>query len=157
VSRQLWLLRHGEAEPHGARADAERRLTERGQGQARAAGRALGALELTFQLVLTSPKVRALDTARLACEELGAEAVVHEPLASGFEASDALALAAAAGDDRRVLLVGHNPDLEQVVHDLTGARIDLKKGGLAGIRLDGSRGDLVALLRPRELDRIRQP
>jgi phosphohistidine phosphatase len=81
MSRQLWLLRHGEAEPHETRADAERRLTERGEGQARAAGRALGALELTFQLVLTSPKVRARDTAQLACEELGLEAAVHEPLA----------------------------------------------------------------------------
>jgi phosphohistidine phosphatase len=40
------------------------------------------------------------------------------------------------------------------VHDLTGARIDLKKGGIAGVRLDGTSGELIALLRPRELDRI---
>lgn len=153
--QQLWLLRHGEAEPHGARPDDDRQLTERGRDQSRAAGRALAALELTFQLAFTSPKVRSLETARLACEALGIEPAVHEPLRSGFDRHEALALLHAAGGDRRVLVVGHEPDFSQVIHDLTGARIDLKKGGIAGIRLEsGARGELVALLRPRELDRI---
>jgi phosphohistidine phosphatase len=49
------------------------------------------------------------------------------------------------------LLVGHEPDLSRVAGDLTGARLDLKKGGLAAVRLEGSRGELVVLLRPREL------
>jgi phosphohistidine phosphatase len=40
------------------------------------------------------------------------------------------------------------------VHDLTGAQIDMKKGGVAGIRFDGGRGELIVLLRPRELDRL---
>ena len=151
---QLWLLRHGEAEPHGSKPDDDRELTERGRGQSRAAGRALAALGLTFQVVFTSPKVRSLDTAKLACEALGVEPVVHEPLRSGFDRDEALALLNAAGEDRRVLLVGHEPDFSQVVHDLTGGRVDLKKGGIAGVRLEGGRGDLIALLRPRELDRI---
>jgi phosphohistidine phosphatase len=51
-----------------------------------------------------------------------------------------------------VLFVGHDPDFTQVVFDLTGARVDLKKGGVAGVRLRGSRrGELLVLLRPREL------
>jgi phosphohistidine phosphatase len=154
MARQLWLLRHGEAEPHGSRADDDRELTERGRGQSVAAGRALAALGITFQDVFTSPKVRALDTARLACEQLGCEPVVHDALASGFDRDEALALMRAAGEDQRVLVVGHEPDFSQVVLDLTGARVDFKKGGVAGLRLDGSRGELVALLRPRELDRI---
>jgi phosphohistidine phosphatase len=154
MAQQLWLLRHGEAEPHEARADHERELTDRGRDQARAAGRALAALSLEFQLAFTSPKVRARDTALLACRPLGIEPDEHAPLAGGFERSDALELVAAAGDDRRVLVVGHEPDLSQVVHDLTGARIDLKKGGIAGVRLKGSSGELVVLLRPRELNRI---
>ncbi|MCW3050507.1 MAG: phosphohistidine phosphatase [Solirubrobacterales bacterium] len=154
MARQLWLLRHGEAEPHDSAPDAERRLTPRGERQARTAGRALAALGLEFQMVFTSPKVRARDTARLACEALAAEPIEHEKLAEGFDASDALELMAAAGDDRRILLVGHEPDFSQVVHDLTGGRIALKKGGVAAIALDGSSGRLVALLRPRELDRI---
>jgi phosphohistidine phosphatase len=40
------------------------------------------------------------------------------------------------------------------VHDLTGGRIHLKKGGVAAVRLDGTRGELIVLMRPRELDRI---
>jgi phosphohistidine phosphatase len=155
MAQQLWFLRHGEAEPHDARPDAERRLTPRGEDGSRAAGRALAALELTFQLVVCSPRVRALDTARLACEALGAEPVVDEALSGGFGVDEALELAAAAGEDGRVLFVGHNPDLAEIVGDLTGAAIDLKKGGIAGVRRHGRRGELVALLRPRELDRIR--
>jgi phosphohistidine phosphatase len=152
MARQLWLLRHGEAEPHDARSDDERRLTERGEDQSRAAGRALAAMEIVFQAVYTSPKVRARETARLACEALAAEPLQHAPLREGFSADDALELLHA---DERILVVGHEPDFSQVVHDLTGARIDLKKGGVAGVRMDGGRGELIALLRPRELDRIR--
>ena len=154
MARQLWFLRHGEAEPHDARPDAERRLTERGEDQSRIAGRALAALGLEFQLVVTSPRVRALDTARLACEALRGEPVVEDRLGDGFDADDALELAYAAGADKRVLFVGHNPHLPQVVHDLTGSRVDLKKGGVAGVHLRGRRGELIVLLRPRELDRI---
>ena len=152
MARQLWLLRHGEAEPHGARSDDDSRvLTERGEAQARSAGRALAALELTFQAVYTSPKVRARDTARLACEALGIAPLDHEPLREGFSADDALELLHA---DERILVVGHEPDFSQVVQDLTGGRVDFKKGGVAGVRMDGARGALIALLRPRELDRI---
>ena len=154
MANQLWLLRHGEAEPHGARPDAERRLTPRGEDQARTAGAALAALELTFQHVYTSPKVRARETAVLAAESLGVEPIEIAGLAEGFGAEDARELLGTAAADERVLIVGHNPDFEQIVHDLTGARVDFKKGGVAGVRLDGTRGELVALLRPRELDRI---
>ena len=155
MAQQLWLLRHGEAEPHGANDDDARALTERGRDQARAAGLALRALDIRCQYAFTSPKARALQTAELACEALGCEPVVHPPLRQGFDVREATSLLLAAGDDRRVLLVGHEPDLSQVVHDLTGARIDLKKGGVAGVRMENAgRGELVALLRPRELDRL---
>lgn len=158
MAQQLWLLRHGEAEPHGVRPDFDRRLTERGEQQSRAAGRALAALGISFQLVVSSPRVRALDTARLACEALGCEeVVVDDALSSGFGVDEALELAAAAGDDRRVLFVGHNPDFVQIVHDLTGGAIDLKKGGIAGVRMRGSRrGELIVLLRPREISLVAQ-
>ena len=155
MALQLWFLRHGEAEPHDARPDVDRRLTPRGAEQSRSAGQALAALGLEFQIVATSPKVRALDTARLACEALRIEPVVHEPLAEGFDVDDALALADAAGDARRILLVGHNPDLEDVVRGLTGGTTDLKKGGVAGVRMRAREGELIAVLRPRELARIR--
>ncbi|HEU4974376.1 MAG TPA: phosphoglycerate mutase family protein [Baekduia sp.] len=157
MATQLWLLRHGEAEPHDARPDPERRLTERGEQQARSAGAAMAALKLTFQAVYASPRVRAWDTAALACEALGLDPVEHGPLAGGFDLGEARELLLAHEPDARILVVGHNPDLAQIVHDATGARIELDKGGLAGVRLTGARGELVALLRPRELDRIGGP
>ena len=154
MATQLWLLRHGEAEPHDARPDPERRLTARGEEQSRSGGRARAALEVVFQAVYTSPKVRARDTALLACEALGGTPVETDVLAADFDADDARQLLLEAAPDGRILVVGHNPDFEQVVHDLTGARVDLKKGGVAAVRLDGAAGELIVLLRPRELDRI---
>lgn len=154
MAQQLWLLRHGEAEPHGARPDPERRLTPRGEAQARAAGAALAALELRFALVLCSPRVRARDTARPVCEALGCEAIEHEPLSGGFGREDALAALAGIGGGERLLLVGHEPDLSQLIHDLGGGRVAMRKGGLAGLRISRGAGDLIALLRPAELGRI---
>ena len=151
MAQQLWLLRHGEAEPHGSRTDAERRLTERGEAQSRAAGVALARLQLPIHQIFASPKVRAWDTARLAAEAIGLDVVEHAQLADGFDADEALVLAAAGEADERVLVVGHNPDFEQVVYDLTGARVELRKGALAGVRLRGAEGELMALLQPREL------
>ena len=151
MPQQLWFLRHGEAEPHDARPDFDRRLTPRGEEQSRVAGRALAKLELKFQFVFTSARVRALDTAKLACETLGVEPIVDESLNAGFDADNALELAAAAGEDKRVLFVGHNPDFVEVVHDLTGGAVEMKKGGVAGVRMHGRSGELIVLLRPREL------
>jgi phosphohistidine phosphatase len=50
--------------------------------------------------------------------------------------------------------VGHDPSFTQVVHDLTGARVDFKKGGIAAVRVERSSGELLALLRPRELESL---
>ena len=58
----------------------------------------------------------------LACEALGVEPIDHAALYAGFDVADALELLAAAGPDQRVLVVGHEPDFSQVVHDLTGGR-----------------------------------
>jgi phosphohistidine phosphatase len=156
MARQLWLLRHAEAEPHGTRTDAARRLTERGEQQARAAGLALTRMSVDFASVLFSPKIRARATAQLAAgswsEQQQALLSPLDALAGGFDAAQALdAIAAVVPTDGRLLLVGHEPDLSRVVGELTGARADVKKGGLAVVRLDGASGELVALVRPREL------
>jgi phosphohistidine phosphatase len=154
MAQQLWLLRHGDAEPHEARHDADRRLTAKGEKQARMAGVALARLGLEFAAIYTSPRVRARDTANLAAEALKADPLVHQPLSAGFDSDEARALLAAAGDGARVLVVGHEPDFSQTVHDLTGARIDLKKGGIAGVRVDGTAAELIDLLRPKEVEEI---
>jgi phosphohistidine phosphatase len=155
MARQLWLLRHAEAEPHGTRVDAERRLTERGQRQARAAGIALARLGAAFDAVLFSPKARARQTAELAAEPWSEEQRerlhAHTPLAGDYDAPQAVDALAAIAADGRLLLVGHEPDLSRVVRDLTGGLVDLKKGGLAVVRLEGSGGELAVVMRPREL------
>ncbi len=140
----IYLLRHGDAE-EGTGDDAARRLTPKGERQARAAGRALAALGVKPDACLTSPKVRAADTARLACEALDVEPEVAEELRGG--PFDSLALAAGCGD---ILLVGHEPDFSSEVARLTGGNVKLRKGGLAIV--DGN--TLVALLRPKDLDAI---
>ena len=141
----IWLLRHGDAQDGSP--DAERPLSDKGREQSRVAGAALKALGVDLDACLTSPKVRAADTARLACDELGDVEPQLEPKLAGGP-FDAEALAAGLGDD--VLLVGHDPDFSAAVHSLTGAQVRMKKGGLAGI----DRGELVVLLRPRELKAI---
>ena len=154
MAPQLWLLRHGEAVPHESKPDAERELTPRGERQAIAAGQGLAKLGLEFDACYTSPKVRARQTAELACRALGIEPVVEDSAASDFDRDDALALLRAHGDDGRVLVVGHDPDFSQLVHDLTGARVDFKKGGVAALIARRSAGELIVLLRPRELESI---
>jgi phosphohistidine phosphatase len=149
----LWLLRHGEAEDT-APSDFERRLTARGERQALCAGRALARLGVEFEHVFSSPRVRALATARLACSELGVEVVAHEPLSGGISLEDALELVHATAGDGALLLVGHEPDFSRLVGQLTGARVAVKKGGLVGIRVGGGGGELAALLRPREIELV---
>jgi phosphohistidine phosphatase len=139
----IYMLRHGDAE-EGDGDDSARRLTEKGKRQAIAAGRAMAALGIEIDACLTSPKVRAADTARLACEVLSVVPEAVDELAGRF---DALALSAGRGE---VLLVGHNPDFKTEVGRLTGANVKFRKGGLA--ILDGN--TLLAQLRPRDLAAI---
>jgi phosphohistidine phosphatase len=154
MAPQIWLLRHGEAVPHESKSDAERELTGRGERQAIAAGEGLARLGLEFSACYTSPKVRARDTARLACQALNIVPEEVEVLADGFDRADALELLLGHGDDARVLVVGHEPSFSQVVYDLTGGRVDFKKGGVAAVKVAGGNGELLALLRPRELETL---
>jgi phosphohistidine phosphatase len=139
----LWLLRHAEAVD--GTPDDDRQLSERGIRQADAAGEALERLGVTIDACLSSPKVRAVQTAQLACAPLGVEVTIDRRLAG--EPFDAYDLAAGLGE---VLLVGHDPSFTLTLHDLTGAQARMRKGGLAGI----AKGELVVLLRPVELSAI---
>jgi phosphohistidine phosphatase len=164
----IWLLRHGDAED--GTPDAERRLTPKGEKQARAAGAALGAMGVRLDACLTSPRVRAADTARLACADQKVEPSMDERLSGGpFDVLElALGLGTPSGGTGTpsggtgtpsggtgtpsggtgdVLLVGHEPDLSEAIARATGARLKLKKGGLAAI----DDRELHLLVRPREL------
>jgi phosphohistidine phosphatase len=154
VAQQLWLLRHGEAVPHDSKPDAERELTARGERQAAAAGAALARLGVEFTAIYASPKVRALDTAKLAAESLNLEPEVEDVLENGFEVDDALELLGRHDADARVLVVGHDPSFTQIVYDFTGGRVDFKKGAVVAIKVEGRQGELKVMLRPRELESL---
>jgi phosphohistidine phosphatase len=139
----IWLLRHGQAAAD-ADDDASRRLTAKGERQARAAGRALAVLGVELDACLSSPKARAIATATLACESLAVEPEVDERLAGG---RDPLEPARGRGE---VLVVGHEPDLSAAVAEVSGASVAIKKGGIAGL----GGGRLLVLARPRELEQI---
>ncbi len=139
----LWLLRHADAADGFP--DDERPLTERGIQQAQDAGRALERLGVNLDACLSSPKLRAVQTAQLACTPLGVEVTV-EPRLSG-EPFEVEALCAGLGD---VLLVGHDPSFTLTLHDLTGAQARMRKGGLAAVQ----KGELITLMRPAELSAI---
>jgi phosphohistidine phosphatase len=140
----IYLLRHGDAED-GDGDDAARRLTEKGKRQAETAGRALAMLGAEIDACMASPKVRAAETAQLACEALDIEVETAAELRGG--PFDPLELAAGRGS---VLLVGHEPDFSNEVARLTGARVKLRKGGLAILEA----GTLFGLLGPKELSAI---
>lgn len=108
---------------------------------------ALARLDVRLDACLTSPKLRALQTAQLACEPLGVEPQVDATL--GGEPFDVEELTAGLGS---VLLVGHDPSFTLTLHDLTGAQARMRKGSLAAI----SKGELITLLRPSELSAIAQ-
>lgn len=135
------MLRHAEAEEGSP--DAARKLTQKGEEQARVVGAALARMGLELDACVTSPKVRARDTALLACEPLGVEVTEDRRLAGG--PFDPRELAAGLGD--HVMLVGHEPDFSLALHRMTGAQVRMKKSGIAAV----DRGELKALLRPSDL------
>ena len=141
----IWLLRHGDAEDGAGKPDAERELTEKGERQSRNAGKALKALGVELDVCLTSPKVRAKQTAELACESLDCPIEEDERLAGG--GFDPLEVSAGRGE---VMLVGHEPDFSGAVALVTGSRVKMKKGGVAA--LDDH--ILHVLLRPKDLKAI---
>jgi phosphohistidine phosphatase len=141
----IWLLRHGDAEDGEGKSDAERDLTEKGERQSIAAGKALKELGVELEVCLTSPKVRAKRTAELACESVGCPIEEDDRLAGGD--FDPLELAAGRGE---VMLVGHEPDFSSAVAMVTGSRVKFKKGGVAAI----DDHVLHVLVRPKDLKQI---
>jgi phosphohistidine phosphatase len=150
----LYFLRHGKAGSPRPTDDESRPLTERGEAALRGAAPLWRRLNLRPDLVLTSPLSRALRTAELFCEAMGGTPVVDDRLRPGARWGDfARAMAAQAAESRRVMFVGHEPDLSSAVMELTGAAsVRMRKGGLAcvefyGIPEPGS-GEIAWLLDP---------
>jgi phosphohistidine phosphatase len=145
--REIWILRHATAEDARAPGeDAARRLTRAGEAEALAVGRAVAARGLGAARVVTSPLVRARLTARLAASAgLASPAVEVEEDRRLAPGGDPEQLARDCLEEGRLpaLLVGHNPDLEELVQALCGASIKLRKGAFVRISFEGRKGALV--------------
>ena len=137
----LHLLRHADAgDPEAwTGPDAVRPLSDKGRKQSKRVGDHLASIGFTVDAVITSPKIRAEQTAEIVAERIKAKVSVDDRLAHGFDVDTVEAILSDAGDPARVVLVGHDPDFSAIASALTGAAIELRKGAIARIDLqDGS-------------------
>jgi phosphohistidine phosphatase len=153
---ELYVLRHADAGDPMAWTgdDADRPLSKKGRRQARRLGDLLRDLRFSTDVILTSPKLRALDTAKLVGKRVRVEPTIEAKLAGGLTAA-ALGKLVAGLDHTldRVTVVGHDPELSEFVTWLVGSSIELRKGALARVDLPGhdagaGRGLLRWLLPP---------
>jgi phosphohistidine phosphatase len=140
---KLILLRHAEAEPYRAD-DFSRRLTEKGIAQAGHVGTYLAAHKLVPDLMLTSPVIRARETARIVVQKLQEASedidLTEVPwLACGMTPERAMEELAAYAKCDCIIIVGHEPDFSSLVAALIGLRsnasMDLSKASLTAIDL----------------------
>jgi phosphohistidine phosphatase len=162
---EIYILRHGIATERGApghKKDSDRPLTPEGEDKMRQIAEAILGMELKFDLILSSPFKRAEQTANIVASELDEEVTFTELLEPD---GNALELIAEINDEKpqRVLLVGHEPYLSQLISVLTtggsDAAIELKKGGLCKLTTDkltfGRCATLNWLLTPKLLREMR--
>jgi phosphohistidine phosphatase len=153
---RLYFLRHGIADwPDWDPArDHERPLTKDGVKKMKEQARALADLDLKIDAILSSPYARAYQTADIVAGKLGLEVKAEPLLAPGFNADKLAEIVQSFADDQALLLVGHEPNFSMVIAEITGGRVQMKKGTLA--RVDVNRelqGELVWLLPPKVLAR----
>jgi phosphohistidine phosphatase len=167
---ELYLLRHAKAVPQGgAQSDADRPLEERGREGARLVAGWIKANKIAPALVLCSPATRTRQTLDLIADSFGAAPEIgYEPLLYLAGADKLLDRLHAIPDSvARVMMIGHNPGLQELAQNLSDTRIgpladrlasDLATAGLvrfevmsgwSGLRRHAAR--LVALVTPRDL------
>ncbi|MEO7006360.1 MAG: histidine phosphatase family protein [Terrimesophilobacter sp.] len=135
----LILLRHAKSDWSGDEADADRPLTERGQGQASDAGRWLARSIDGIDLAVVSPANRARSTWELASAELGTRPPTRiDDRVYAAAASELLGVVHTLPDDvGTVVLVGHNPGIENLVLHITGTRVSMPTSALAVVEVAG--------------------
>lgn len=136
---QLLLLRHGKAEDCSPGGDFSRELEEKGHQQARHAARILAAADLLPELVLSSPVVRAKQTAEAFTVAAGIPGPIFVGwLACGMSPETALAELALFPEFERIMIVGHEPDFSRLIERCIGTTadcIEVRKGSVACIEL----------------------
>jgi len=133
---RVYLMRHASAEDPGGVPDALRRLTEQGSREAREAGEALRERGATVSVILTSPRVRARETAELVAAAIGAPVQVRETLSCGATGEVFLAELRSV-ESGGVLLVAHNPELSAFSSELLGQSISFRPSTLVEVEMDG--------------------
>lgn len=155
--KRLILFRHAKTErDSNSGRDFDRRLTERGQSDAKRIGEEIRRLDLMVDLVVSSPAARAAETAQLAGLEPRFDERIYDA-APG----DLLSIVQCADNSiGSLMMIGHNPGFERLASRLTGQHVELPTGSLAEIAVPveqwseagGGAAKLVRLLKPRELD-----
>jgi phosphohistidine phosphatase len=156
---EVYFLRHADAgaAAGGKGGDFERPLSPEGIDRMEREAVAISRLRPGVDAILTSPLVRARQTAEILAKELRMEKalIVDKRLAPGFAAKDLAAILAERRSSPGVVLVGHEPDFGRVISAFTGgSRIECKKGSLARVDVDdpsSAAGTLAWLLPPRVL------
>lgn len=133
---ELYLLRHAHAGDAGAwdGPDERRPLSDKGEKQSDRLGRFLAGIGFGVDAIITSPKARAAQTARIVAAQLGVTVGEDDRLGDEVDIGTLESILRDAGDPARVMVVGHDPDFTDLVTTLCGAaRVPMKKGALARI------------------------
>jgi phosphohistidine phosphatase SixA len=150
----IHLLRHADAgDPEAwTGPDSVRPLSEKGRKQSKRLAEHLATIGFSVDRIITSPKIRAEQTAEIVAERIKAKVSVDDRLAGPFDLATVDAILTDAGDPERVVLVGHDPDFSHTLSTLAGPRLEMKKGAIARIDaerpLRAGRGTLRWLLPP---------
>ena len=161
---EIYLMQHGEAYPQDR--DPERSLTPRGEDQIHTSGKALGKLGVSVDLIVSSPKKRARQTAEIVAGELGysKEAIeVTETLEPLAPSEDSIGYLRRFDDRKKVLLTGHLPSLAEIASNLISEgrhiSIHFEMGGICRIDVEEfptHGGNLCWILTPRHLRLLAQ-
>ena len=153
---RYYFVRHGIAEDMAA-SDFDRELTGRGRRRVARSAAVMKRLNLQPARIYSSPRIRASQTAELIGAALDLPVSLVEPVDFGFDLNGIDRLTRDMRLDDEVMFVGHNPDMSEIVHELTGVDVSMKKGGMARVDLLGmnaSNGELVWLIAPKVFDAL---
>jgi phosphohistidine phosphatase len=158
-STTLYFLRHGEAADAGTwrGADFDRPLTDEGRARIALEADVIKRLNLALERIVTSPLVRARQTAAIVADalQIGDTLVEDERLGANFKLEQLVRVLRDHRTASALMLVGHEPSLSAVIGGLIGgAAVDVKKGSLARVDLAGTselKGELIWLVPPRVL------
>jgi phosphohistidine phosphatase len=150
---KLYVLRHGKADwPDWDKEDSLRPLTEEGVKELRRAAKFWNKIGVAPKLIITSPLPRARQTAQLAHKQIGGELQLEAKLSPGATPRIVKSLLheqmkSQSGD---LMIVGHEPDLSEIIRSFTGAHVKMSKAGLARLDFENpQQARLIWLLPPK--------